>query len=220
MYRIPALIGMPRLPRINLAGLTYHVMNRGVKKLAIFHDAQDRQRFLQLLLIAQTQYPFIIQAYSLMTNHFHLLMKTMTASLSEIMQVVSGRYALWFNRKYDHIGHAFQARFHSIPVQTDAYLAQVSRYIDLNAPRAGLIIKPEDYAWCGYRSLVQKIHDPVIDQSEVLALFSEDRERASVLYQRFVQEDLDKPGFITHEKLLKMRSWGKMPDILIGPKVR
>jgi putative transposase len=204
---------MPRLLRINIAGLTYHVTNRGVQKLAIFHDDEDRQRFLQLILITQTQFPFIIQAYSLMTNHFHLLMKILTASLSQIMQILSHRYACWFNRKYGHVGHAFQSRFHSIPVQKDAYLAQVSRYIDLNAPRAGLVVKPQDYAWCGYRSLVRQVHDPVLDPSEVLALFSEDPVRARILYERFVLEDLNRPEPITHQKLLKMRSWGKMPAL-------
>ncbi len=204
---------MARSPRINVPGLTYHVTNRGVKKLELFHDDEDRQRFLRLLLITQIQFPFVLQAYSLMTNHFHLLIKTVSSSLSQFMQCFTSRYAFWFNRKYGHVGHAFQSRFHSIPVQTDAYLAQVSRYIDLNAPRAGMVVKPEEFPWCGYRSIIQRKRDPIADPTEILLLFNENLDRAQTLYERFVLEDMTRPAPVTHEKLLRMRSWGALPDM-------
>jgi putative transposase len=179
---------MPRPPRLDIPGLTYHLTNRGVKRLPVFHDDEDRQRFLRLLLITREHLPFVVQDYSLMTNHFHLLIKTLETSLSEIMQYFTSRYAYWFNRKYGHVGHAFQSRFHSIPVQTDAYLAEVSAYIDLNAPRAGMVMRPEDYAWGGYRSIMTGAVDPIVNASELLGLFSDNRDRARVLYQQFVNE--------------------------------
>jgi putative transposase len=204
---------MPRPPRIDVHGLTYHLTNRGVQKLPVFHDDEDRQRFLRLLLIARAHFPFVIQDYSLMTNHFHLLIKTLETSLSEIMQYFTSRYAFWFNRKYGHVGHAFQSRFHSIPVQTDAYLAEVSAYIDLNAPRARIVMRPEDYLWGGYRSIINGAVDPIVDASELLGLFSDNRDRARILYRQFVDERLGKPEPLTQEKLLKKRSWGAMPSI-------
>jgi len=204
---------MPRPPRIDVSGLTYHLTNRGVKKLPVFHEDEDRQRFLRLLLITREHLPFVIQDYSLMTNHFHLLIKTLGTSLSEIMQYFTSRYAYWFNQKYGHVGHAFQSRFHSIPVQTDAYLAEVCAYIDLNAPRAGIVVRPQEYAWSGYRSIITGVVDPLIDASELLGLFSDNRDRARILYQQFVNERLRKPELLTQEKLLKKRSWGAMPSI-------
>jgi putative transposase len=194
---------MARPPRIDIPGLTYHVTNRGVKRLAVFHDDEDRQRFIRLLLIVREQLPFVIQDFSLMTNHFHLLLKTLKASLSEIMQTFTSRYAYWFNQKYDHVGHAFQSRFHSIPVQTDAYLSEVYAYIDLNAPRAGLVNLPQDYPWCGYRWIISGERNPIIDESELLDLFSEDRARARHLYKQFVEERLKIPERLAHELLLK-----------------
>ena len=205
---------MARPPRIDIPGLTYHVTNRGVKRLALFHDDEDRQRFLRLLLIVREQFPFTIQAYSLMTNHFHLLIKTLNTSLSTIMQCFTSRYAYWFNRKYDQVGHAFQGRFHNIPVQTDAYLAEVSAYIDLNAPRAGMVARPEDHLWSGYRSIALGTSDPIVDPSELLGLFSDDRDRARRLYQTFVLERSQKDEPLTHERLLKKRSWGSISEIL------
>ena len=204
---------MPRPPRIDVPSLTYHLTNRGVKKLPVFFDDEDRQRFLRLLLIVREQLPFVIQDYSLMTNHFHLLIKPLGTSLSEIMQYFTSRYAYWFNRKYGHVGHAFQSRFHSIPVQTDAYLAEVCAYIDLNAPRAGMVLRPEDYAWCGYRSIITGTVSPIVEASELLGLFSDNEDRARILYQQFVNERLGKPESLTQEKLLKKRSWGTMPII-------
>jgi putative transposase len=127
-----------------------------------------------------------------MTNHFHLLIKTLGTSLSEIMQYFISRYAYWFNRKYGQVGHAFQSRFHSIPVQTDAYLAEASAYIDLNAPRAGIVARPADYAWGGYRAIMTGVVDPIVDASELLGLFSDNRNRARILYQQFVDEPLRK----------------------------
>ena len=204
---------MPRPARIDIPGLTYHVTNRGVKKLAVFHDDEDRQRFLRLLLIVREQLPFVILDYSLMTNHFHLLIKTLGTSLSQIMQYFTSRYAYWFNRKYGHVGHAFQSRFHSIPVQTDAYLAEVCAYIDLNAPRAGLVVRPEDYAWSGCRSIIAEAVDPIIDASELLGQFSDNDKRARILYQRFVNERLHRPEPLTQEKLLRKRYWGAIPSL-------
>jgi putative transposase len=126
------------------------------------------------------------------------------------MCTFTSRYAYWFNQKYGQVGHAFQSRFHSIPVQTDAYLAEVSAYIDLNAPRAGLVERPQDYAWCAYRTLKSGEKDPIVDRSELLDLFSDDRKRASLLYQRFVDERLLIPEPLTNELLLKKRSWGTL----------
>lgn len=76
---------MARRPRIDIPGLTYHITNRGVKRLSVFHDDDDRQLFLRLLIITRRQFPCVIQNYSLMTNHFHLLIKTFDASLSNLM---------------------------------------------------------------------------------------------------------------------------------------
>src|SRR5438874_117476 len=90
---------MPRPPRIDIPGLTYHLTNRGVKRLPVFHEDEDRQRFLRLFLITREQFPFVIQDFSLMTNHFHLLIKTLGTSISEIMHHFTSRYAYWFNQK-------------------------------------------------------------------------------------------------------------------------
>src|SRR6185295_8298274 len=121
--------------RIDIPGLTYHVINRGVKRQSFFQDDEDRFEFLDWLKETRRHYDFQIQQYSLMTNHFHLLLRLGEASLSRLMQYFGSRLAKSFNRKYREAGHFFESRFHSIPVETDTYYKVVSRYIHLNAPK-------------------------------------------------------------------------------------
>src|ERR1700730_10475081 len=110
---------MPRAPRIDIPGTVYHITSRGVKQLPIFHAEEDRQQFLRYLKLTQQEFPFRLHAYCLMTNHYHLLLQTLEQSLSKTMQVFKTFFAKWHNRQYGHIGHVFQGRFHSIPVEED-----------------------------------------------------------------------------------------------------
>ena len=117
------------------------------------------------------------------------------------------------------MGHAFQSRFHSIPVQTDAYLAEVSAYIDLNAPRGGLATRPELYPWSGCEAILTGKKDPIVDATELWGLFADDPDRARVLYRQFLYERLNRAEPLTHEKLLRKRSWGALPAVTDGRRL-
>src|SRR5437879_2161146 len=205
---------MPRAPRIDYPGLTYHLINRGVKQLPIFYDDHDRQRFMRLLCQTQNEFPFILHNYCLMTNHYHLLLQTVKHSLSKILQYFNGRYGALFNKRWHHVGHVFQGRFHSIVVDTDNYLTTVSRYIHLNPVRAGIVQKPEDYAWSNYRSIISSNTDPIADPSFLLGYFGMHPAGQRGAYRRFVEDALDKPEPIKDRVLLRMRYWGRSPAFL------
>src|SRR5216683_2274804 len=104
---------MGRPPRIDISGLVYHIFNRGVKKLPIFYDDEDRFEFIDWLQETRKRYAIEIEQYSLMTNHFHLLMRLHEGSLSRALKYALSRYAQGFNKKNEHTGHAFQGRFGS-----------------------------------------------------------------------------------------------------------
>src|SRR5258706_492677 len=120
-------MGMGRPPRIDIPGLVYHVFNRGVKLLPIFHDEDDRFEFIDWLQETRRRYAIEIEHYALMTNHFHLLLRLHEGSLSRALKFALSRYAREFNQKNRLKGHAFQGRFGSIPVQEDRYYMTVSR---------------------------------------------------------------------------------------------
>jgi REP element-mobilizing transposase RayT len=79
-------------------------------------------------------------AWSLMPNHFHLLLRTGNIPVSTVMRRLLTGYAIWFNRSRRRFGHLFQNRFKSILCQEESYLLELVRYIHLNPLRAGLVI--------------------------------------------------------------------------------
>lgn len=202
---------MPRAPRIDVPGLVYHLTNRGVRRLPLFHDNEDRFEFSDWLRSARQKYSLEVEQHCLMTNHFHLLARLHEGSLARVMSYVLSSYARWFNRKYKHGGHLFQARYHSIPVQEERYYVAVTRYLHLNAVKAGIVMRPEDYPWSNYRTLIDGLQDPLSTGGEVLHYFGRDPAIQRLRYQSFVEEDIAKPELISHQQLLRMRMWGKVP---------
>ena len=123
---------MPRQARKRAESGIYHVMLRGINQQRIFEDEEDNQRFLQILRECKEIGGFMLLAYCLMGNHVHLLIKEGTESLEQIFKRIGGRFVYWYNVKYQRVGHLFQDRFKSEPVDTDAYLLTVIRYIHQN----------------------------------------------------------------------------------------
>ena len=91
-------------------------------------------------------------SYVLMSNHYHLLLRTRRANLSRAMHWFAGTYTRRFNNRHGRSGHLFQGRFKSILVENDAYILQLSCYIHRNPLRAGLVKRLADYPWSSYRN--------------------------------------------------------------------
>ncbi len=143
----------------------YHVMLRGVNRDAIFLEDQDRERFLRALGLTKEVSGCLVLAYCLMTNHVHLILMTTTEPVSLVMKRLGVRYVGWFNRKYARVGHLFQSRFASLPVEDDAYLITLLRYVWRNPVDAGLATRPEEYRWSSRSPLS---HDPALVDTPVL----------------------------------------------------
>jgi len=126
---------MARPLRIEYPGAYYHVMNRGNRRENIFLTEKDRKVFLAGLVDSCETYHIKLIAFVLMTNHFHLLVQTPQANLSEFMRHFLVTYTVRFNRRNGRTGHVFQGRFKSLIVDEDEYLLPLSRYIHLNPIR-------------------------------------------------------------------------------------
>ena len=160
---------MARPLRIQAAGLTYHITARGVRRTSIYLDDVDRHRFLALLADVVQRYALGCHAYCEMTNHYHLAVTTTDANLSRAVHQLNGDYAQWWNRRHEHVGHVFQARFNAQIVQDDAYLVNVCRYIVLNPVRAGMVRSPEQWPWSSYRAMAGLAsHPPFLDCNRLL----------------------------------------------------
>ncbi|MEX2606012.1 MAG: transposase, partial [Kiritimatiellia bacterium] len=158
---------MPRSVRIEYPGAIYHAMCRGNNGQETFINDDGRRLFLSTLTEACDQTGWLIHAYVLMSNHYHLLLETPEANLVAGMRWFQGAYTQRFNAMFKRRGHLFQGRYKAIPVQTDPreggleYFQQISSYIHLNPYRAklcgeGLLQPLESYPWSSYPAYVGK----------------------------------------------------------------
>jgi REP element-mobilizing transposase RayT len=144
---------MVRPLRIEYPGAVYHITSRGDRREPIAKDDEDRALFLEVVGEATRRFDARVWAYCLMGNHYHLVLRTRKANLSRLMRQINGVYTQRFNRRHALSGHLFQGRFKAILVDSDSYLLEVCRYVDLNPVRAHMVKRPEAYVWSSYRAL-------------------------------------------------------------------
>ena len=142
---------MARAWRIEYEGAYYHLLSRGNERRDIFLCDEDRSMFLDTLGECGERFEIELFSYVLMSNHYHLLLRTRRANLSRAMHWFAGTYTRRFNNRHGRSGHLFQGRFKSILVENDAYILQLSCYIHRNPLRAGLVKRLADYPWSSYR---------------------------------------------------------------------
>ena len=151
---------------------------------------------LEVVGQAMSRYDAEVLAYCQMGNHYHLVLRTRRANVSRIMRHLNGEYARAFNLRHSFDGHLFQRRFHSILVDSDAYLVEVCRYVELNPVRAGLVARAEDWAWSSFRAntgtdspptwlATAELHNHILRRDVTTA---EDRKSAMQAYAQLVNE--------------------------------
>mgnify|MGYP002633185974 CR=1 FL=1 len=209
---------MARPLRIDIADGWYHCMNRGLERRNIFADAKDQAHFLTLLGEVVDRFRFRIHAYCLMDNHYHALIQTPDANLSQGMQWLGLSYSTWFNTRHRRVGPLFQGRFKGLPVEEGAYALDLSLYIHLNpvmrmslgldkrrkkSEALGVSSAPEkelvtvrlkelrEYRWSSYRSYAG--YESGVDwlcRDEILRRSAKAKDERQSKYRERVQETL------------------------------
>lgn len=141
---------MPRVPRKVSRLHIYHVIVRGIDKRNIFLSVDDYQKFLHYISKAKEKCNFSLYAYCLMTNHVHILIKSETDKVGDIMQRIAIGYVQYHNNKYARTGHLFQNRYKSEPVEDERQLLTVLRYIHQNPVKSNIVKSISDYPWSSY----------------------------------------------------------------------
>ena len=202
---------MPRISRqqITAPHTLYHIVCRGNNQKRIFRGGRDYKKLLEIIRETKKKYPFYFYSFNLLPNHFHFELETIELSVSRIMHQINNLYVKYFRRLHGGAGHLFQGRFYSSLIDKDAYFWEVGSYIDLNAVKAGLAKRPEDYQWGSYSVYCQKdYHDNLIDRERFLGYVGEDFEKARLMYVEFVRERLKSsknqttPSFSVNEKMI------------------
>jgi putative transposase len=199
---------MPIQARIDAPGALHHIIARGIERRKIFYDKKDRDDFLDRLGAIVRQSKMRCYAWTLIPNHFHLLLKTGNVPVATVMRRLLSGYAGRFNRRHRRSGHLFQNRYKSILCQEDAYLTELVRYIHLNPVRAGIVKTLEEldrYRYCGHSYLMGNSQNNWQETESVLALFADHVSAARRGYREFVEKGIDQ---------------GRRPDLIGGGLLR
>ena len=142
---------MARLPRLTPAGIPQHLIQRGNNRQACFCCEEDFIAYAGWLREYSVKHQVKIHAWVFMTNHVHLLATPETDDgISRMMQSLGRMYVRYFNRAYRRSGTLWEGRYKSCLVQSDGYLLECYRYIELNPVRANMVEKPAEYYWSSH----------------------------------------------------------------------
>lgn len=180
---------MARPLRLEFAGALYHVTSRGNARDDIYLSDEDRVAWLATLGQVCARFNWVCHAYCQMTDHYHIVIETPDANLSQGMRQLNGVYTQLFNRTHSRAGPIFQGRFKAILVDKESYLLDLARYVVLNPLRAKMVRQLERWPWSSYRATCGQAPKPDWLQTDfILSQFARQRARARVKYIAFVDE--------------------------------
>lgn len=202
---------MPRTRRLIPVDLAMHIMCRGNNKQSIFNRDVDKIHYYLLLCELKEDNKVGILHYCLMDNHLHLIIwVNMQTKLSRFMKQVNLSYFNYYKKTYSYFGHLWQGRFNSNIIDTDSYLLQCGKYIELNPVRAGIVKSPEEYRFTSYNYYAKGSPDPLITPSPAYLALSGLIEERRKQYTEFVvdrsiinTENLIKQLFIGSEAFIR-----------------
>ena len=116
---------MPRQARIDIPGYLYHVIARGIERRKIFIADYDYEDFLSRLEKALDKAGSKCFAFSLLGNHFHLLIRRGHRPLAELMSRLMAGYAVNFNLRHKRAGHLFQNRYKAIRCDMESHFLEL-----------------------------------------------------------------------------------------------
>ncbi len=185
---------MPRRARLSIAGVPWHIVQRGNNRSACFHAVDDYRRYLCLLAGIAPHFGCSVHAYVLMTNHVHLLLTPAEHDSAALMMKHLGqRYTHHVNLSYQRTGSLWEGRFRSCLIQTERYFFACQRYIELNPVRAGMVLHPSDYRWSSFRANADGVADPLlVPHPQYLALGREPQARRTA-YRALFEDHLENP---------------------------
>ena len=191
---------MSRPIRIEYAGASYHVINRGNRRNQVFFSDSDYLIFLDKLEKYSILYDVIIYSYCLMPNHYHLFLKTRFSNLGKFMQSFNTSFTLTMNSKYNKSGHLFQGRYKAQLVETNLYKNELSRYIHLNpvkikslrnTPLIELKNYLRHYKWSSYPYYLGVIKKPKwVNISFVLSSWGSNKEDKTRKFREYIDQGI------------------------------
>jgi putative transposase len=159
---------MPRIARVVVPDLPYHITQRGNRRENMFFCDADWRKYLELALEYSIEFGLQILAYCLMTNHIHLVcIPLLATSLAKVFKPVHSRYAQYLNNRLGICGRLWQGRFFSCPMDSDHLWAAI-RYVECNPVRAKMVDRAENYPWSSAAAHCGMRLDPILSPLPLL----------------------------------------------------
>jgi len=186
---------MARRPRLFVADVPCHIIQRGNNKNSIFLKDDDCLFFLNTLLEAKIKYPCLVYSYCLMANHFHLLVepKYDKNNVSMIVKFLGAKYVGYFNKRYKRSGTLWEGRFRCSLIDKEPYFLTCLRYIEMNPLRAGIVNNPGFYRWSSYRFRAFGEENPIIDLDLWYNCLASNPEGRQLKYRQFFESSIKEP---------------------------
>lgn len=182
---------MGRPPRLQESDLHYHVIVRCNNEAFHFESDEDFALYLAVLRFVQKRHQFKIFNYELMHSHVHLFLQPSPGiSLAKTMHQINWTYARDSNRRKKRKGHFWLERYKSIPVETDKHALDLMRYINRNAVRAGIVSRPGEWEWSGYRFYAKGEPNPLLEDHPTFLDLSANEEIRRKAFENYVNMTL------------------------------
>lgn len=174
---------MARKPREKATTGTYHIVIRGLDHRLMFESDRDYKKYIEILEQYKNECKFKLFAYCLMNNHVHLVLQVADVKLETIFRKINTHYSVWFNMKYQRVGHLLQGRYYSEPIEDMDYLIAAIRYVHANPFKAGLEARPGlNYPWSSIREY-QTNYSIITDIDLILSMVSKENLLDYCIYQ-------------------------------------
>jgi REP element-mobilizing transposase RayT len=143
---------MARSLRIEKSNGVYHVINRGNYRQDLFINEGAHGAFESCLFEACEKCAWVLEGYCVMTNHFHLVIRTPEGNLVYGMKWLQSTFANRYHHYRNEHGKLFQGRYKSLIVEEESYLGALLHYVHLNPVRAGIVDveRLREYRWSSY----------------------------------------------------------------------
>lgn len=183
-------------------GSIVHIIQRAPGKELLFLEKNDYLYFLHLLKETSAKYNFKVLCFTLMPNHFHILVRFEKQNASEAIKNLCERYAKYFNIKYQRKGHVFYGAFRASLCLDETYLLSSSIYIHLNPFKANLCKNLFSYKWSSISLYAEQIsRESFVGYKFILNILNEDIEKARKIYKKLLKDSAN----LTMENILENR---------------
>jgi REP element-mobilizing transposase RayT len=167
---------------------TWHIVGRGVRRLALCIRPEDFRKYLDLLARAAAKHGCDVHAYALMPNHYHLLLTGETGPIGKCMHATNRPYSRWFNDRHELKGHTFEATYRRFAQRSTPWALRTSAYIHLNPVSARLSATAEGYPWSSAGAYLGRGTDlPGLAIDPILRALDPDPRKARAMYRDFLK---------------------------------